>query len=331
MSPHAELVQAVSRWYGIDARAIVRRRTVQGIVAVDGSRYIWKPLSLRDDEERLAALAGLQDVFAESDTATALPLPTRDGHFIVRFSDQQGGGYLQPWLSGRHVEVAVRRERLAVIRSIARIQRSSQRLGFPHWSRLQRGTLLQKLRLKERAFSKIWTTLESEYAPLRAWKSKLQRQMQTVLQRYTAYLAEHQGQIKTHFAFCHRDLAPHNVLFQPNKGVAWIDFDHANYDDMLHDVMQFISHTTFLAQLSSEDFREMIDTYVEESEMSRDRTNLLWTLSAWPDILVRTLMEWYRNGCPADGVTRLDYAIACERRKEQYRLDAGVDMVRLDA
>lgn len=331
MSHHAELSHLLAAAYGVDVRAIIRRRTVLGIVAEDGAQYIWKPLSLRDDGQRLAALADMQAVFDGAKTQAALPLPAKNGRFVVRNGAGADAGYLQPWLTGRHVNVTNRPERLAVLRSLARVQRASQEASFPGSDVLQRGTLLQKLRLKERAIMRVWPTVEAAYPALAGFKAPFWRRMQTIQQRYAASLAEQRQAPTAHIAFCHRDLAPHNVLFRSDGEVAWIDFDHAGYDDMLHDAMQFISHSMFLARLTSSDYHELLQTYVDEARLGRDRTEMLWTLTGWPDILIRTLVEWYRLNCKPEGRTRVKYAIACELRKQEFHRQVGANSKRLDA
>lgn len=332
MQAHAELARALAQHYGIQTVAVIRRRTVLGVVAEDGQRYIWKPLTLRDDEERLRALADLEPIFSNSMAPCALPLRTRAGAFIVELKEQKKRGYLQPWLSGRHVDVRVQQERLSVLKSLARVQKQSQLANRPGWSTLQRGTLYHKLRMKERALAKIWMSATSVYSPLKRMGHLVETQTMKVLQTYASYLANPRRQAVTDIAFCHRDLAPHNVLWQADGTVAWIDFDHAGYDDMLHDAVQFASHTVFLtSKLTAEDFAQMLDTYATEADLTRERKELLWVLASWPDILVRTVIEWARRGCDPADTTRLEYAMACEKRKILYRQERHRETKRLEA
>jgi Ser/Thr protein kinase RdoA (MazF antagonist) len=320
---HEKLVQHLWRSYGIQAQAIIRRRTVLGIVDEDGHAYIWKPARLGDDEARLAALAGLQSVYQASGTDVALPLRARSGRYLTRVSDADTAGYLQPWLTGRHVDVSVAKERLRVLSSLAAVQRASQQAGFPGQQVLTRGTLLGKLRMKEKALWRVWPTVEAAYPVLRHWRQPTERRMTYVLQSYKTYLARHHDDTAD-IAFCHRDLAPHNVLCQPEGRIGWIDFDHANYDDMLHDAIQFVGHTVFLAALSAEAYRELVETYVAAAEIDTERAQLLWTLTTWPDVLIRVCVEWVRQGCRKEGITRIDHAIACERKR--MRLQTELDL-----
>ncbi|WP_206916475.1 phosphotransferase [Alicyclobacillus suci] len=330
MSIRDHLVAALLRHYGIGVETLVRRRTVVGIIGEDGRHFIWKPLTVRDDEARLRALAELSPVFEVAGAEAALPLPTREGHYVMDVPGIQPG-YLQHWLTGRHVNTNHWREREAVLTSLGRLHRASQASQFPGWSVLQRGTLLHKLRLKERGVSRLWQVAELKCPDLRHWRERAQAQMRYVLKRYAAYLADHRNDVHATFAFCHRDLAPHNVIYQGADTVAWIDFDHANYDDMLHDPMQFISHCTFLTQMSADEYNRLHDCYITSAKLSSEQADMLWTLTMWPDILVRALMEWSRTGYQEDGLTRVHYAIACERRKLSYRLALGLDSQRLDA
>ncbi|MFB5192084.1 phosphotransferase [Alicyclobacillus fastidiosus] len=331
MSAREHLVLAFRRAYGVEVKSLVRRRTVVGVVAEDGSHFIWKPLNARDDEERLSALAGLRPVFESAGTEAALPLPTLSGGYVLEVGSGLQSGYLQKWVTGRHVDASSLRERHAVLSSLGRVHRRSQICGFPAWSTLQRGTLLHKLRLKERAVSRIWAPAEVACPALRGWKARVEGQMRYVLRRYAAYLAECRDDVQHAFAFCHRDLAPHNVMYQGADEVAWIDFDHANYDDMLHDPMQFISHCTYLAQMSAEEYYDLHQRYAESANLTATQASTLWTLTMWPDILVRTLLEWTRAGCREEGLTRVHYALTCERRKLAYRSELGLNVERLDA
>jgi Ser/Thr protein kinase RdoA (MazF antagonist) len=332
MAEHAALRRALAVSHGIDVAAVFRRRTVLGIITKDADSFIWKPMGTRDDEKRLHALAGLAELFDEAGTEAALPLPTHDGSILIRCSS--GGektGYLQKWLPGRHIDVQHTDERLAVMDSLARVHLASQQLDFPGWETLQRGTLLHKLRMKERALQRIWPTVEDAHPPLLEWRNVLAQQVTATIHKYSTYLAENRHDWHRDVALCHRDLAPHNMLLQPNGNIAWIDFDHANYDDSLHDVMQFISHSLFLARLSEQDICDLMDTYASAAALPTIRREVLWSLVFWPDILIRTLVDWYRSGCPDEGKSRVRYALECEIRKHRICRQMGIFRERLNA
>lgn len=315
MNNSVELAQTLLKSHGLQVHAVIRRRTVTGVVTENGQRYIWKPGRVRDDEARLQALSSLADTYTPfGQPAAALPIRTLAGSFLVQASATEFG-HLQPWLVGRHVDVRVPAERMRVLTSLARVQRASQRAGYPGYDVLQRGTLLTKFRVKERAMQRIWETAERAYPALGTWRNDVFAQMAQVIQAYSQFVARHRSSWMEYTAFCHRDLAPHNVLFQPDGGIGWIDFDHAGYDDMCSDVLQFWSHTLFLARLTPEESREMLSFYADAAQLTTNRRALLFTLARWPDILIRSIIEWVRGGCREDGMTKIHYALLCERKR----------------
>lgn len=321
----AELASALLASHGLRIASIVRKRTVQGVIAEDGTRVIWKPLTPRDDEARLNALAAMTSCYQSAGARVALPLAGIDGQsFIVRLDDGHAG-YVQPWLNGRHIDVAHRGERLEVLTSLARVQRASQTQLMPMYSHLQRGTLFGKLRAKKRAIERVWDDAARVCDLLLPWKTSIFKRMEYVLRTYDRHVANPQREWRKETAFCHRDLAPHNVLYLPGDAIGWIDFDHAGYDDMLSDAMQFISHALFLAPLTDATYRELFDVYGETARLSPEQTALLYTLSLWPDVLIRTLIEWVQSGFRPDGQVKLEYALQCERKRLAYTLDASYE------
>ncbi|WP_067619632.1 phosphotransferase [Alicyclobacillus acidiphilus] len=316
MLADATFVEAIGQSYDIRVRAIVRKRSVIGIIA-DQGRYIWKPSLPADSEARLLALRNMKRVYETTDVRCALPLPARGGTMLVKLPNGDRG-YLQPWIAGRHVQVDHAVERLAAMRSLAVVHVAAQHCGHPGWTQLRRGTLLQKLRAKERAVLRVWPLAEEAQPLLRPWRSHLVRWMQEVLDDYQSSLPKSEAAWLARSSFCHRDLAPHNLLVDERGRIGWIDFDHAGYDDILSDPIQFMSHAMFLANLSEDAYCDMLDTYVACANLSADQRVLLFRLAEWPDILVRTILEWVRGGCQKAGEAKLLYALMCERRRRRY-------------
>lgn len=317
MLAEAEFADVIQSHYGIRVEAVVRKRSVVGIISTDDARYIWKPSLVSDTEERLRALSRMDVVYRATRTRCALPIPTQSGRFIVRIADGRNG-YLQPWIEGRHLQVQRRSERLGAIRSLAEVHRSAKSHRYPGREHLWRGTLLHKLRAKERALLRVWPTVERAQPFLRRWRKELAECMRDTIEFYEASMTNMQNPWLSNLSFCHRDLAPHNLLVDDKESVGWIDFDHAGYDDMLSDPMQLISHTVFLSDLSTDDYMEMFEVYAEAAELDSRRAGLLHRLAGWPDIMIRTLLEWAKNGCPQSGETKVLYAVACERRRQSF-------------
>lgn len=324
------IARALEQAYGFRVSCIVRRRTVLGIVADDGRRFIFKPMSDRDDETRLAALAATRAIFQQAGVEAALPIANSAGRFAVRPVEAgMAAGYLQPWLLGQHIDLADREERICAIQSLARIQRQSIELGRPSLSMLHHSELLNKLRVKERAMHRIWPSAKLAYPLLGEVQNELFQRMSTAMQRYMSYLVRRQSASSHALAFCHRDLAPHNILWRGGGGVGLIDFDHASYDDMLHDAMQLIGHCVYLGRLTQDDFDDMLMIYAGEVGLSQQQLYLLRDLALWPDIAIRTVLELCRSGFPNRGQIRLAYALRQDSFKQQLVENSALSAKRL--
>ncbi|MBF8378865.1 aminoglycoside phosphotransferase family protein [Alicyclobacillus mali] len=299
-----EMADLVRRAYGIVPDAIVQKRTVWGIVA-GASRYILKRARPQDCEERLRALADVLRHYPGVGVAAAMPLATRTG--TMRASDGRGGWfYLQPWLEGRHVDVRDESERLAVTRALARAQRAAPPGGLD--SALAAATLRDKWRAKLQLLERLkGMPVEAEIA------DSLNRIAARARAVYASYLDGTRP-----LAFCHRDLAPHNVLVGPGGSVMFIDFDHAGYDDPFADPIQWVSHVAYLVPLCQSAYRRLWLTYAQAAELGDEELVSLVRLGAWPDIALRALAEAFRGGEPERRVWRLRYAV--RREEERARL-----------
>jgi Ser/Thr protein kinase RdoA (MazF antagonist) len=309
----ARFATAVAETYGLRLSAMIERRTVSGFVDSQGRKWLWKPAASHDDEERLAAIAHMvQQISPE--VSFAGPVPNQTGRFLSHVTSEDVG-YLQPWLFGRHVSPRVPLERVAAMATIGRLH---QLTGQPRLCRaeLHRGSLMGKLRMKTKAVSAIWPELRAKSPLISSFEPMLRRRMEEILRTYEhavhfpAVMSRKSGPQ----SFCHRDLAPHNLLWQDGQ-VALIDFDHAGFDDPLHDAIQFLSHCMFLSSMTPTELRELVTTYEETANLPEERRQLFRKLLAWPDIFIRTAVEWCRQGCPASREPRLLYAIQKEQRR----------------
>ncbi|SIT07283.1 aminoglycoside phosphotransferase family protein [Alicyclobacillus vulcanalis] len=296
------LAKLVRDAYGIEVDAVVQKRTVWGVVS-GNARYILKRARPQDSEARLEALARVLKQCERVGVASAGPLKTVQNTFCA--ADAQGTKYyLQPWLDGRHVDVREEEERLAVARALARAQRAM--LGDP-----PRELCTSTLRDKWRAKLLLIERLQS--APVDAEIAQSLRDVAArARQVYQAYLED--GPRRP--AFCHRDLAPHNVLVGPGRNIAFIDFDHAGYDDPFADPIQWVSHVAFLVPLDPIAYRRLWLAYAQAAELSEAGLAALVRLGAWPDMALRALAEALRAGSPESRMWRVRYAL----RREEDRL-----------
>ncbi|WP_062307528.1 phosphotransferase enzyme family protein [Alicyclobacillus sendaiensis] len=291
-----EVADLVRSAYGIEADAIVHKRTVWGVVA-GASRYILKRARPKDSEERLRALADVLGHYPRQGVSAARPLETLRG--TMRVSDGRGAWYyLQPWLEGRHVDASDELERLAVTRALARAQRAAP-IGAPR--ALQTATLRDKWRAKLQLLERLSAMpVEADVA----------ESLQRIATRARAVYASYEE--ARPLAFCHRDLAPHNVLVGPGGSVMFIDFDHAGYDDPFSDPIQWVSHVAYLVPLSPSAYRRLWLAYAQAAELDDDELLSLARLGTWPDIALRALAEAFRAGDPERRTWRLRYALRCE-------------------
>jgi Ser/Thr protein kinase RdoA (MazF antagonist) len=311
-----QLIHGIRLSYGLDILAVVERRTVCGLVGTNVN-WIWKPALENDDEQRLYDLARMTHYISQQGLPCGGPIPNRTGRFITIPYQGAKPGYLQMWLPGRHVNVTDKLERHAVIRAIAKLHMIGKLPVFQMGSSLHRGRLLSKLRMKQRTLQGIWSEANTRTMVLSPLESYIFGTMEHCIFEYENWLRKN-GWMNT---FCHRDLAPHNLLWNQSEdeeyAVSIIDFDHSGFDDPLHDVMQFTSHTIFLSNCTANDLEKMITTYAERTGLSNDRFELLCLLLRWPDILIRTVVEWYRHGYEQSKEIRVNHAVMKEEKRRQ--------------
>jgi len=316
----------LTRWaanhYGLVGTVVIQMKTVCGILCRDGTKYIFKCQAVRDTEVRMQSLARMGLQLRDAGVDTAMPIPNRDGRFLSALWDESGYGYLQPWSLGRHVNFSAADERIAAVRAIGQFHRACEASRLSALPGLNNGTLLRKLRMKQRTLTQVWGEACSRCPELMSISRQVFGSMDSCLQTYVSWLSQRQQQ--TFQTFCHRDLAPHNLLMQADGRVVFIDFDHAGFDDPIHDVMQMASHSLFLADAQTDHFQQLYTAYTQSYALQPDRRALLWQLFAWPDVLIRTVVEWVRQGCSDSKRKRVRVAIAKERQRWSIVRSMGV-------
>ncbi|MDP9727254.1 phosphotransferase [Alicyclobacillus tolerans] len=307
-------IREIASYYGLNVIASIERRTVTGLITADGQNYVWKFAEEKDSEKRLAALSKVSQLLQEKGIRFAVALPNQNHVYLTRLHTIPSLGYLQPWLPGRHLNLGLPNERMAAIHALAQLhQIPVQRMDasvLSHHTPLQ-----QRIFLKARALSGVWKDACERCPPLEPFSVGVLKQVAQVLEEPAPFyrqLVEFRQ-----LSFCHRDLAPHNLLVGPAQEVQLIDFDQSGLDDPLYDVAQIANHSLFLGNLQAGDWRKMMDAYVEAAHLSPLRERLLWRILAWPDILARSLVEWAKRGYPADDWARVHYALKCESKRRQ--------------
>ncbi|WP_206831743.1 aminoglycoside phosphotransferase family protein [Alicyclobacillus fructus] len=295
----SDIAHLVRVGYGLDVDAVVQKRTVWGIVA-GTTRYILKRARPQDSEERLRALADILKRYPCVGVEAAFPLETVRG--TMRVSGADGAWYyLQPWLEGRHVDVSDEAERLAVTRALARAQRAAQ--PGVAVDVLKYGALRDKWRAKLQLLERLQAVPADR---------DLAGSLRRIHARARSVYAQYEEEPVRPAAFCHRDLAPHNVLTAPGGRVMFIDFDHAGFDDPFSDPVQWVSHVAYLVPLCADAYRRLWMAYAQAAGLDEAGLVSLLKLGAWPDIALRALAEVFRAGQPEARMWRLRYALRCE-------------------
>lgn len=325
--------------YGVEVDALVQLKTVVGVVAADGMRFVWKSTRPRDTERRLSLIALLANNLSDSGLPAAGPLPTRAGTYRVEVADGEFG-YLQPWLPGRHVRFTEVEEKLTTIATLAHVHRWTARLtelahplvGGPEWHDLSGGTLGIKLSEKWRVFQQVWPLACEREPAIRSFEDEVREAAEGALDSVRAAteraeLGANTPPVPFRRALCHRDVAPHNVLWAAAAvPVSLIDFDHAGWDDPLGDLMQVSNHTFALCDPGARHFTDVLDAYQRICPLSAERQVFAWKLLRFPDLLTRAVMEWARDDYPPQGQRRVRDAAEKERlrqtrwREAMYRL-----------
>ncbi len=315
MGLSAEALRELESAYGISIAATVQRRTVIGLCAENGHCYMWKEVSQRESEERLADLREVLVALEGNHIRVAPPIANRFGRVRVYLPSANASGFLQPWLAGRHANYNDLQETVRVIKEVARMHRTLSADEWRNRRTLTRGHLRQRLQNKRRALEVIWRTAVVSYPSLATIEPVCRQRMDTVLAAYSTSLAQ---MSVWPMSFCHRDLAPHNVLLNTRGEVQLIDFDQAGLDDPLHDILQILNHVIFLHPLRPGELRELVDVYVESGQLSKARSRMLWRLLSWPENLGRSLVEWAKRGYSQEDLPRVSFAV--QKEMARFRL-----------
>lgn len=306
------LVAGLAYAYGLRVSSLIGMKTVTGVMCEDGSRYIWKPASPNTTAGRLRAIHHVIAQLEENGVRLAGPLPNRWGSLLTELETGHHG-YLQSWFSGRHINICDRQEKVSGLAALAHLHRSGEALTNMNVPELWRPTLYDKMFLKAESLRNIWMQVRSDVPVLSDMEAELFEVIDDVLEASQAHLYRAGGQPT--LRFCHRDVAPHNVLWDGDCRVMFVDFDQVGLDDPLIDVVQWSNHAVFLNGAVDGHFLDVIQVYSDCGRLSAERRDLLWRLLRFPDILIRTASEWVRAGCPPHQRHRLFHAA----NKEQNR------------
>jgi Ser/Thr protein kinase RdoA (MazF antagonist) len=310
------LPEVLEQAYRVKVQSIVTLKTVFGIVSETGERYIWKFVSNDLSKVRIERLAPVLHRLSNHGISLAYPVPTLDGSIVT--TDNYGRhGYLQPWLRGKHVNYEDERERADALATVARMHRTSQRILLheyvPMDIRPPDGSLHNKLQIKRNALHNIWGKARAHLSELSSIELAVFEGCEQALRAVTAVPWAPNPYVH---AFCHRDLAPHNLILLHNEPkIALIDFDVSGMDDPFLDVMQIANHHVFSGRLKAGDFYHHVEIYMSNFPEQRHRIRTLWDLLRFPDVILRALTEWRKAKFSREHLQRVRAAINAERMR----------------
>jgi Ser/Thr protein kinase RdoA (MazF antagonist) len=304
----ALLAHGLRAAYGIEISSIVRMKHVCGVVAADGRKLIWKSTGGQSAHHRLAAVCRLAGLLRGSGVNVAAPLPNRMGALVTRLADGQVG-YLQTWLPGRHLLLVNRQERLAAAAALGLLHSAAHAVEWPRHPQLLRGGLPEKLILKRNFLLQVWGHLEHACPDVRGMKRPILTACETAIDRLQSLAAD--------VTLSHRDVAPHNILWQGDHQLGLIDFDQAGLDDPFTDLAQLVNHGIYLGALGPGYFADVVAVYTRNYPLPPRRKAVLDDLFLFPDVFVRTVVDWAKTGWVPAHRRKLLYAMTLERRRQK--------------
>lgn len=333
----AALAALLWEHYNIRVALFQRMRSVLGVVTADGSRYIWKELKHPEMRPRLSDWELLVHRLQAAGVRAAGPLRTLAGDLVCpshSMNGARGYGYLQPWLQGRHVNLSDRTERLASLWVISKMHREtaiplenvwSANLPMPSYPR--RSLLSGRIHQKYEIMKQTWPELCQLVPALRSMTDALFEGAVRAQRAANGEQSETGRQLTnvTLQSWCHRDLAPHNLLFD-GQSVNLIDFDLAAPDDPLGDAAQVCNHALFLRAVSSKEWREMVLYYSLYAGLSHIHRQRLWMLLSFPDALARAVTDWVKAGRLKD-TSMIERALETEETRILWQAEGNGDFL----
>lgn len=318
-----ELRELLASLYGIEVKETVRLKSVIGVTAQSGERYIWKP-ALGDPQLttlRLEMVHRVSRLLWTRGFTAAFPIQNRRREWL---SETGPGtyGYLQPWLAGRHINLGSLQERLSAMATVGYLHRLS--LGWPlhDWATFCGPQLVTKVSAKRQACLRVWPMVTGRCSELAADQTALLAELEAGYQA-VVWLSELTSSGPSTasdpvLVFCHRDLAPHNLLWTDDGlDVSLIDFDLAGVDHPFTDVVQLANHTLSLTEPKPGLFRDLVSVHRRTAGWPAQVEPIIWQLFRFPDLLIRALVEWVNAGCPGTGKAKVIAAIDKERVRRQ--------------
>jgi Ser/Thr protein kinase RdoA (MazF antagonist) len=282
----ASVRETVERVWGLSVLAELPLRSVVGLVTDRGRLIVKLHTGHRARAaQRLAALAAVRMQLARMGVCTA-PLLSRDG----AASHPVGGGSIvvEPWLRGQHADFRAQHDQCSAARAIAQLHCARPSIPFPLD---QAPTLLQKLASRLASADQVVAggrLTGISIADWRHFRSLAESSLRAALQSPGLQMVRSD---RLHGPFCHRDLAPHNILVRVGEPAQLIDFDLAARDCAGADLYQLLTHIHYCVPADPGVTRRVLAAYESVRPLEAGNVDLLEQLCPYPAILLREVAD----------------------------------------
>jgi CotS family spore coat protein len=316
-------LQDIERSYAFQIEAIIHMRSVVGVRS-NGQNYIVKNLTGSIYPRRIHAIAkGLEQMYRNGAPVCPI-LRNQDGRFFTR-----SGGRLyivQPWISGRHVDFTVESELSDAVEAIARMHTRPVLLPKEWADELEVPSLGEKYSLRLNRCQKLIQNDKHVWKNILDFDTWNQMEQQAIQSIRSIQKKLHLNKRSTAtVSFCHRDLAPHNLLFRSPSKVTLIDFDLSGFDFSMHDLYQVTNHTMYLHGWDESYIKAILETYDREAGITHADSRLFYDLMQFPSLITREVYDQSRRIKASKGkinkdkiITRIRWALEIEQAKQEW-------------
>ena len=318
------LASTLGLHYGISVQAYQRLRSATGVIAENGTRYVWKPVKQRDAVTKLPEIEWLVTRLNDGGVLAAGPMMTNQQHLFCRVEENRIG-YLQPWLPGQHLDLREDEERLAAISTVSRMHAITAIPDGPALMNAEKPSVLSRPSLlvhrmvyKRQLVMRVWPQLLEQFPEWQTMSVPVMDGMARAIESAN----RDRLRLASPRSWCHRDLAPHNLLWDGQR-IGMIDFDLAAIDDPLGDLLQICNHALYLGAVrDASEWFQMVHLYAVSTSVSEDERSRMKGLLQFPETLVRAITDWLHAGQPTHG-TLLHHAMECEMKRQDWIRQLG--------
>jgi len=279
-------MQALADAYGLRIRAVLPLRSVVGLLT-DSGKWMCKRYTKKQGitVERLQAVAVVRAQLAAEGHGPAY-LPTLQGESLWQYAGDPVT--VEPWLAGRHADLSVSAERLAAVQAVARLHTARV---LPPYALRHPPTLMQKLAWRLERADELFARGHLIGLTKVEWTLWRERAEETLRAISATELTELTAIDRARIIYCHRDLAPHNVLIKAGSPARLIDYDLSGVDTPIYDLHQLLGHIAFSVRGSSDYAAPMLQAYARLAPLSDRHAQVLVALAPFPGLLLRELGE----------------------------------------